>query len=396
MPSVGPENSVRVLGVPPEGNLLEVQDALRHFGAIRTVRLGNVSAGIGQVAFATFEEVGAAVAARGQSYAFIRKDRVRIVCVQGQGQGSAHLDVGFRLRLSNLPRGTTDWELRELMAGVGALHWHVPRVEGRVDIRKRFAMVDFPSRECMEGAMGRVLDFRGSRLLWTRPEVRLCYRCGREGHIRAACPLNVRARVLMSRSGVDGGKALTQPSVEAAWGRSGHLSRVAGWQETGGSQERGRTGAPVEGAKLGGERQTHGAGGQQEAEGLSCDTRVEQLPGREVGPVPTEQAQEPMRHPKMASDLRGHLAGPEKSGLSVGGLSAGDSQAAVSFEQEMAALRRKMEEQASEHQRQIRALAGRVDRLAEAVEALVVAVKSGQWRPTPGMWVQGLDPVPQE
>src|SRR5271169_4546065 len=161
MPSVGPENSVRVLGVPPEGNLLEVRDALRRFGAIRTVRLGNASAGIGQVAFATFEEVGAAAAARGQSYAFICKDRVRIVCVQGQGQGSAHLEAGFRLRLSNLPRGMTDWELRELMAGVGALHWHVPRVEGRVEVRKRFAMVDFPSRECMEGAMGRVLDFRG-------------------------------------------------------------------------------------------------------------------------------------------------------------------------------------------------------------------------------------------
>ena len=58
-----------------------------------------------------------------------------------------------QLRVSNLPRGTADWELWELMAKVGATHWHVSRVEGRVHVRKRFTMVEFANKEQSERAL---------------------------------------------------------------------------------------------------------------------------------------------------------------------------------------------------------------------------------------------------
>ena len=108
--SFGPTATVKVLGIPPETSSQALQDAMIHYGSIRSVHLAPTLAGSGFIGWVVFHSALSGKNALEAAYGFLGKERICIVHPAMTKELEAS-STQVQLRLTNLPPNTTDWEL---------------------------------------------------------------------------------------------------------------------------------------------------------------------------------------------------------------------------------------------------------------------------------------------
>ena len=181
---------MKVLGVPPEASVQSLREALVHHGTIQSARLLPTMSGDWFIGFVTFLSSASGKAALEAGYGFLGKEHIRIVhpAVTKETEDASSR---WKLRLTNLPPNTTDWELLGIMTTIKAINWHVPRVPqlGMSHLRCRYALVEFDSPAACQQVSSTSYWLRGHKLLWYHPSVVTCYKCGAHGHLQASCPV---------------------------------------------------------------------------------------------------------------------------------------------------------------------------------------------------------------
>ena len=193
VPVISPSTAtatVKVLGVPPEASIQSLREALVHHGTIQSAWLLPTVSGTGFIGFVTFLSSASGKAALEASYGFLGKEHIHIVhpAVTREAEDAS---PRWKLRLTNLPPNTTDWELLGIMTTVKAINWHVPRVPwlGMSHLRCRYALVEFDSSTVCQQVSSASYWLCGHKLLWHHPSVVTCYKCGAHGHLQASCPV---------------------------------------------------------------------------------------------------------------------------------------------------------------------------------------------------------------
>ena len=139
--------TVKVLGVPPEASAQSLRETLVHHGTIQSVKLLPTVSGTGFIGFVTFLSTASGKAALEAGYGFLGKEHIHIVHPAVTRETEA-ISSHWKLRVTNLPPNTTDWELLSIMTTIKAVNWHVPRVPqlGMSHLRCRYALVEFDSQ----------------------------------------------------------------------------------------------------------------------------------------------------------------------------------------------------------------------------------------------------------
>ncbi|CAH1770132.1 8589_t:CDS:1, partial [Entrophospora sp. SA101] len=91
------------------------------------------------------------------------------------------------LKLTNLPYGTTAYDLHDIMLAVKAKTCFITRTRQQYT-RKRFAYITFENDEDMKNACLTNFAFRNNNLSWESDEHKTCHKCGNSDHLIAVCP----------------------------------------------------------------------------------------------------------------------------------------------------------------------------------------------------------------
>jgi RNA recognition motif-containing protein len=90
-------------------------------------------------------------------------------------------------KLTNLPPGTTGFDLKEIIKDTQARTCYIPR--NRNYLRKRYAVISFKNEETLEIALETQYQLGNTVLEWHRMEDKLCAICNNANHLAKQCPI---------------------------------------------------------------------------------------------------------------------------------------------------------------------------------------------------------------
>jgi hypothetical protein len=159
-----------------------IKTLLRKFGEIEKILFRTVE--MWQTAIVTFkEEETAKILAEQWSIPF-GKESLRILPVVGEKEELKRRSE-YILKLTGLPAGTTAYDLEEIGREIRGKTMYIPRTTNY--FRERFAFIAFENEEQMQQAWGKEFQLDKTKLVLVHQHVRLCYKCGQEGHIAIRC-----------------------------------------------------------------------------------------------------------------------------------------------------------------------------------------------------------------
>src|SRR6185369_14982578 len=118
----------------------------------------------------------------------LKKDSVRVYLAKDFDAETSRRQL-YTLKLCNLPRGTTAFDIQDYIKDVRGKTCFIPRSRGKYE-RVRYAFVAFDSEEDKKA----VLDYeeeeyiKDNRIFWTETETKTCHVCLSTQHLAAACP----------------------------------------------------------------------------------------------------------------------------------------------------------------------------------------------------------------
>jgi RNA recognition motif-containing protein len=96
----------------------------------------------------------------------------------------------YSLRLSNLPPGTTGYDLKEILKNTHGLTCYIPRT--RNYMRKRMAIISFLTAEHAEAAKDTHVNLGNTILTWHDIEEKLCAVCSSDTHFAKDCEERIK------------------------------------------------------------------------------------------------------------------------------------------------------------------------------------------------------------
>src|SRR5581483_3610936 len=96
------------------------------------------------------------------------------------------------LRLTNLPPGTTGYDLRDIISITKAASCYIPR--NRNYTKKRFTFLNFTSAEAKEQAKNQKVHLGETPLYWHEVDEKLCAICSAADHLVANCSIKAKRK----------------------------------------------------------------------------------------------------------------------------------------------------------------------------------------------------------
>jgi len=94
----------------------------------------------------------------------------------------------FGLKLTNLPKGTSAFELLDIVKEAKGLTCFIPRRQDEHTYQKeRFAYVQFKSETDMNAALPTAYKFKGRAIYWVTANTKTCNFCGSHLHLQKRC-----------------------------------------------------------------------------------------------------------------------------------------------------------------------------------------------------------------
>ena len=103
------------------------------------------------------------------------------------------------LRLTNLPYGTTGYDIWNYVHSIGGTTCFIPKAQTKMT-RRRHAYVCFNSLEEKEAIENKQINIKGYIAQWLDPEIRTCFICEEAGHIATECHWKKEKQITMKNN----------------------------------------------------------------------------------------------------------------------------------------------------------------------------------------------------
>src|SRR5581483_662354 len=179
--------SICVWDIPLNTNKQEIKQKLAQFGQIKRFKMN--TAGMWQSAQVEFAEQEDYEKMSTRWSIPFKGELLRIYPLLKTFEVKQTQDK-YTLRLTNLPPGTTGYNLRDIISTTKAASCHIPR--NRNYTKKRFAFLNFTSAEAKAQAKNQKVHLGETPLNWHEVEEKLCAICSAADHLAAQCTIKAR------------------------------------------------------------------------------------------------------------------------------------------------------------------------------------------------------------
>ena len=161
-----------------------IRAAVEDFGPIEKISWSIV--GLWQKATITFQDSQSYNQAKSNWSILIGKDSTRLVPATNTAQYLQERSK-YTLKLTNLPTGTTAFDLQDYIQELGGKTCKIPRIASSYQ-RQRVAYVEFETENELEIALQDQATFKDQHLIWTETDQTNCIKCGNINHSTKQCP----------------------------------------------------------------------------------------------------------------------------------------------------------------------------------------------------------------
>ncbi|CAJ0637458.1 12051_t:CDS:2 [Entrophospora sp. SA101] len=177
------QRTIKIMDIPLNAKKDIIKNIFNKFGEVETISMR--PSGMWYTALITFKSENTIIELQNTWSVSYFKDSMRIYPYKDYQkfyqQRNCHV-----LKLTNIPFGTTSYDLEDVITAVGGKTCFLARNKNSY-IRTRIAYVAFENEELMANAMHTNYALREKELFWTTINAKTCHICGSPEHLAAKC-----------------------------------------------------------------------------------------------------------------------------------------------------------------------------------------------------------------
>ncbi|CAJ0827851.1 3012_t:CDS:2, partial [Entrophospora sp. SA101] len=177
------QRTIKIMDIPLNAKKDIIKNIFNKFGEVETISMR--PSGMWYTALITFKSENTIIELQNTWSVSYFKDSMRIYPYKDYQkfyqQRNCHV-----LKLTNIPFGTTSYDLEDVITAVGGKTCFFARNKNSY-IRTRIAYVAFENEELMANAMHTNYALREKELFWTTINAKTCHICGSPEHLAAKC-----------------------------------------------------------------------------------------------------------------------------------------------------------------------------------------------------------------
>jgi hypothetical protein len=182
-------NAIRVWDIPLGTKQVEVRECFSKYGQIDGVYMNTQQMWQSATIYFTKKEDKDAILTNNWAIT-MGAESVRIHDAE-HNMDQMKQKLQFAIKLTNLPQGTTAFDLKEICVNTGAKTCYIPRTLNEYK-RKTFAVLAFESTSKAAEAMQTSPTLGEAELQWYPMEQKLCAICNQATHLAANCPTKAK------------------------------------------------------------------------------------------------------------------------------------------------------------------------------------------------------------